>query len=107
MMGILDVILAFSKGREPTLPPRVPLQWSCSEEKGCLKLSLGETQRGALQRKGKKKKKPAFILCGDLCIVLTLVSFTELYNTRKKCGLPGKEATAKISKLACVLLKNI
>lgn len=53
-MGILDAILMFSKGRESTLLPRVPLQRAYSEEKGCLKPSVGETQRHILCKEIRK-----------------------------------------------------
>lgn len=38
--------------------------------------------------------------------MFTSVSLAQLSITRKKGGLPGKEAMAKVPKLACVLLKK-
>lgn len=34
VIGIRDAILVFSKGREATLVPRIPLQWAVPEERG-------------------------------------------------------------------------
>lgn len=93
-MWILRAILMFSKGREPTLFPRVPLQCACSEKRGqCLagrlEPSLAGTQGGALERN--QKTKHTFSM-GTLCgVVFILVSFAQLYITRKKRGLPGRE----------------
>lgn len=102
MVGILDAILGFSKGREPTLLPRVPLQWACSEERGCLKPSLGETQRGALQR----SKKPAYVFCGELCAVFTLVSLVNYTLPERNVDCQEKKQRLKYQSWHVFFLKN-